>query len=34
MINAERLAYWQSMGAQLSPTAARLAKQAAEKKAA
>jgi small subunit ribosomal protein S16 len=34
MINAERLAYWQSMGAQLSPTAARLAKQAAAKKAA
>jgi small subunit ribosomal protein S16 len=27
-INAERLAYWQSQGARLSPTAARLAKQA------
>jgi small subunit ribosomal protein S16 len=27
VINAERLAYWQSKGAQLSPTAARLAKQ-------
>ncbi len=34
VINVERLAYWQGMGAQLSPTAARLAKQAAEKKAA
>jgi small subunit ribosomal protein S16 len=32
-INAERLAYWQSQGAQLSPTAARLAKQAAAKAA-
>lgn len=28
-INAERLAYWRSQGAQLSPTAARLVKQAA-----
>ncbi|HZV53365.1 MAG TPA: 30S ribosomal protein S16 [Rhodocyclaceae bacterium] len=27
VINAERLAYWQGQGAQLSPTAARLAKQ-------
>jgi len=34
VINAERLAYWTSHGAQLSPTAARLAKQAAEQKAA
>ena len=34
VINVERLAYWQSQGAQLSPTAARLAKQVAEKKAA
>jgi small subunit ribosomal protein S16 len=33
VINAERLAYWQSQGAQLSPTAARLAKQAAAKPA-
>jgi small subunit ribosomal protein S16 len=32
-INAERLAYWQSQGARLSPTAARLAKQAAAKAA-
>lgn len=28
-INAERLAYWQGKGAQLSPTAARLVRQAA-----
>ncbi|MCX8086685.1 MAG: 30S ribosomal protein S16 [Rhodocyclaceae bacterium] len=28
-INTERLAYWQGKGAQLSPTAARLIKQAA-----
>jgi small subunit ribosomal protein S16 len=28
-INTERLAYWQSQGAQLSPTAKRLVKQAA-----
>jgi small subunit ribosomal protein S16 len=34
MINAERLAYWTGQGAQLSPTAARLAKQAAAPKAA
>lgn len=34
VINTERLAFWQGKGAQLSPTAARLAKQAAEKKAA
>ena len=34
VINAERLAYWQSQGAQLSPTAARLVKQAAATKAA
>lgn len=27
VIDAERLAYWQSKGAQLSPTAARLVKQ-------
>ncbi len=33
-VNAERLAYWQGQGAQLSPTAARLVKQAAAKKAA
>lgn len=32
-INAERLAYWQSKGAQLSPTAARLVKQSAAKAA-
>ena len=30
VVNAERLAYWQSKGAQLSPTAARLVKQAAK----
>jgi small subunit ribosomal protein S16 len=30
VINTERLAYWQSHGAQLSPTAARLVKQSAE----
>ena len=29
VINAERLAYWQQNGAQLSPTVARLVKQAA-----
>jgi small subunit ribosomal protein S16 len=34
VINTERLAYWQSKGAQLSPTAARLAKQLAAKAAA
>lgn len=34
VVNAERLAYWQSNGAQLSPTAARLVKQLAEQKAA
>ena len=28
-VNAERLAYWQSVGAQLSPTVARLVKQQA-----
>ena len=33
-INAERLAYWQSMGAQLSPTAARLVKRVTAKKPA
>lgn len=30
VINAERLAYWQNNGAQLSGTVARLAKQAAK----
>lgn len=30
VVNAERLAYWQQHGAQLSPTVARLAKQAAK----
>ena len=30
VINAERLAYWQQNGAQLSPTVARLVKQAAK----
>lgn len=30
MINSERLAYWQQVGAQLSPTVARLVKQAAK----
>lgn len=30
VINAERLAYWQQNGAQVSPTVARLAKQAAK----
>ena len=34
VINAERLSYWQQNGAQLSPTAARLVKQAAATKAA
>lgn len=33
-VDAERLAYWQGKGAQLSPTAARLIKQAAVAKAA
>ena len=33
MVNTERLAYWQSVGAQLSPTAARLVKQFAAKAA-
>ena len=33
VINTERLAYWQGHGAQLSPTAARLVKQAATKAA-
>jgi small subunit ribosomal protein S16 len=33
VINTERLAYWQSKGAQLSPTAARLVKQSAAKAA-
>ena len=32
-IAADRLAYWQQQGAQLSPTVARLAKQAAAKAA-
>ena len=30
VINTERLAYWQQNGAQLSPTVARLVKQAAK----
>ena len=30
VVNAERLAYWQQHGAQLSPTVARLVKQAAK----
>lgn len=34
VINTDRLAYWQGVGAQLSPTAARLVKQSAAKKAA
>lgn len=34
VVDAERLAYWQSNGAQLSPTAARLVKQLAAQKAA
>ena len=34
VINSERLSYWQQNGAQLSPTAARLVKQAAASKAA
>jgi small subunit ribosomal protein S16 len=34
VINTERLAYWQGHGAQLSPTAERLVKQSAAKKAA
>ena len=29
VVNAERLAYWEQNGAQLSPTVARLVKQAA-----
>jgi small subunit ribosomal protein S16 len=33
-VDAERLAFWQGKGAQLSPTAARLVKQAAVAKAA
>lgn len=33
VVNVERLAYWQGNGAQLSPTAARLVKQAAGKAA-
>ena len=33
VINTERLSYWQQNGAQLSPTAARLVKQAATKAA-
>jgi len=33
VVNAERLAYWQSQGAQLSPTAARLVKGLAKKAA-
>lgn len=33
VINAERLAYWQGKGAQLSDTAARLVKQGAKKAA-
>ena len=33
VVNTERLAFWQSKGAQLSPTAARLVKQAAAKAA-
>ncbi len=32
-INTDRLAYWQGVGAQLSPTAARLVKQSAKKAA-
>jgi small subunit ribosomal protein S16 len=34
VVNTERLAFWQGHGAQLSPTAARLVKQAAVAKAA
>jgi small subunit ribosomal protein S16 len=34
VVNTERLAYWQGVGAQLSPTAARLVKQNAAKPAA
>lgn len=33
VINADRLAYWQGVGAQLSPTAARLVKQSSQKAA-
>jgi small subunit ribosomal protein S16 len=33
-VNAERLAYWQGHGAQLSPTAARLVKESVVPKAA
>jgi len=33
-INAERLAYWRSVGAQVSPTVERLVKQTAVKAAA
>lgn len=34
VVDAARLAYWQGHGAQMSPTVARLVKQAAAKKAA
>jgi small subunit ribosomal protein S16 len=34
VVDTVRLAYWQSNGAQMSPTVARLVKQAAAKKAA
>jgi small subunit ribosomal protein S16 len=34
VVNAERLAYWQGQGAQLSPTVARLVKQSGVAKAA
>lgn len=30
VVNTERLSYWQSQGAQLSPTVARLVKQSAK----
>lgn len=33
VVNAERLAFWRGHGAQLSPTAARLVKQAAAPRA-
>lgn len=33
-VNAERIAYWQGQGAQLSPTVARLVKQVAKAAAA
>lgn len=32
-LNGERIAYWESQGAQVSPTVARLVKQAAKKAA-